>query len=71
MGHTHVHTHVHTHTPPENESAIKMERGRWTASLLEHPTLGFSSGRDLGVPGSRTVWAPCWAWSLLEILSNE
>ena len=39
------------------------------AQSVEHPTLDFGSGRDLGVVGSSPCGALHSKWSLLEILS--
>jgi len=39
------------------------------AQLVEHPTLGFSSGPNLRVRSSETYQAPCSVGSLLRILS--
>ena len=37
--------------------------------LVKGLTLGLGLGHDLGVVRSGPLWAPCWLWSLLRILS--
>jgi len=47
-----------------------VSKGSWVAQVVKCPTLDFGSVHDLGVMRSRAPHqAPCWTWSLLEILS--
>ena len=47
----------------------KYSRGTWVAQLVEHPTLGSSSGHDSRSWDRAPGWALYSVWSLLEIVS--